>query len=152
MSRSVPQMPISWTRRRAWDDVGFGVSIWSSLMLFLTPGVTVRARIAVKQIQRSFGFFQVFLTTQTGSSGLKYSCPSTLYLSRIFSFTSTPIPGFFGTVAYPFSILCSSLTSCRFQAGKQMYKVSWIRKVGIVGFIWMVGAFGIGPKAVWEAI
>src|SRR5437660_5635717 len=49
MSRSVPQMPISWTRRRAWEDDGVGVSISSSLMLFLTPGVTVRARIVVKQ-------------------------------------------------------------------------------------------------------
>src|SRR5690349_17222781 len=98
MSRSVPQMPISWTRRRAWDDDGFGVSIWSSLMLFLTPGVTVRARKVVELIQCSFGFFQVFLTTQTGSEGLKYSWPSTLYLSRIFSLTSTPIPGLFGIV------------------------------------------------------
>src|SRR2546427_13246365 len=119
MSRSVPQIPISRTRRRAWEDDGVGGSMSSSLILFLTPGVTVRARIVVKRVQFSFGFFQVFLTTHTGSSGLKYSWPSTLYLSRIFSFTSTPIPGFFGNVAYPFSILGSSLTGCRFHAGEQ---------------------------------
>src|SRR5690349_1458650 len=118
MSRSVPQIPISLTLRRAWKDDGVGVSIWSSLMLFLTPGVTVRARIAVKQIQRSFGFFQVFLTTQTGSAGLKYSWPSTLYFSRIFSLTLTPIPGSFGIVLYPFSIFGSLSTSSLFHSGK----------------------------------
>src|SRR5438094_10376450 len=98
MSRSVPQIPISLTLRRAWEDDGVGVSMSSSLMLFLTPGVTVRARMVVKRTQRLFGLFQVFLTTHTGSAGLKYSWPSTLYLSRIFSLTSTPIPGLFGTV------------------------------------------------------
>src|SRR5438445_11254169 len=48
MSRSVPQMPISWSRRRAWEDDGVGGSMSSSLMLFLMPGVTVRARIVVR--------------------------------------------------------------------------------------------------------
>src|SRR5712691_3022615 len=112
-------MPISRTRRRAREDDGVGGSMSSSLMLFLTPGVTVSARIVVKQVQCSFGFFQVFLTTQTGSSGLKYSWPSTLYLSRTFSLTLTPIPGSFGIVLYPFSILGSLLTSCLFHSGKQ---------------------------------
>src|SRR5438876_6482399 len=56
MSRSVPQIPISLTLRRAWEDDGVGVSISSSLMLFLTPGVTVRARIVVK---RDSVFFRV---------------------------------------------------------------------------------------------
>src|SRR5438309_4596901 len=45
MSRSVPQIPISLTLRRAWEGDGVGRAISSSLMLFLTPGVTVRARI-----------------------------------------------------------------------------------------------------------
>src|SRR5712691_9338025 len=45
---SVPHTPISRTRSSACDAVGVGSSICASLMLFLTPGVTVRARMLIE--------------------------------------------------------------------------------------------------------
>src|SRR5438132_8374522 len=45
---SVPHTPISRTRSSACDAVGTGSPICASLMLFLTPGVTVRARMLIE--------------------------------------------------------------------------------------------------------